>query len=77
MSLPSDGSPVLDLPEGFTLDCENGTVIDNVWQGTPVSLPGPPAAPVPAPALSSAGRFALAVAILIVAIAAICSRRRA
>jgi hypothetical protein len=73
-SLPSDGSPVLDLPDGYTLDCENGSVIDSVWQGVQVPLPSPPAA---VPALSRSGFYALAASILSVAVVAIRRRRSA
>lgn len=48
VSLPSDDSPVLVLPEGFTLNCDGGEIVDNVWQGAPVDQPPP----IPVPSLS-------------------------
>jgi len=37
-SLPSDGSDVLLLPAGYSLDCDEGLVVKNAWTGTPVEI---------------------------------------
>ena len=50
VSLPTDGSPVLELPAGYDFNCSDGTVVNNVFQGSAVSAPGPPV-----PALSPIG----------------------
>lgn len=38
VSFPTDGSPVLNLPSGYTLNCTNGPVVENVFVGSPAPL---------------------------------------